>query len=216
LQNPETTSKEIDFMKIGIIGTGFVGVNLGKALAAKGHQIVYGVRDLNSPKVLSALVETGSNAKAGNVQEAANAEMVALAVPWAGVEDVVSEVGNWQGKLVIDATNRFATPSDSAGSAGQDLARMAAGARVVKAFNTIGAEHYLNPVIGGETASMFICGDDTDAKSKVAELIEELGFAVVDCGPLSAAALTENLAKLWVHLARTSTGRNIAFKLLRG
>jgi predicted dinucleotide-binding enzyme len=63
---------------------------------------------------------------------------------------------------------------------------------------------------------MLICGGDGDAKSVVAGLAEQLGFEVIDAGPLSAAGMLEGLAKLWVHLAYQVIGnRNIAFKLLR-
>ncbi len=204
-------------MKIGIIGAGFVGENLAKALTAKDYQVIFGVRDQHSPKVQEAQAAFGPKVQFVSVKEAATADMIALAIPWGGVEQVVAQVGGWQGKIVIDMTNRFGpTPPDSAGSAGQDLARLAQGARVIKAFNTIGAEHYSNPNIDGEKAALFICGDDAEAKTAVSDLINQLGFEVVDAGPLSAAAHTENLAKFWVHLARNVIGRDFAFKLLKG
>jgi predicted dinucleotide-binding enzyme len=205
-------------MEIGIIGAGFVGENLAKALSAKGHDVIFGVRNQHSPKVEEARAALGPKVRFVSVKEAAAAsDMVALTIPWSAVEDVVAHVGDWQGKIVIDAINRFGpNPPDSAGSAGQDLARLAQGARVVKAFNTIGAEHYNNSVIGGEKVDLYICGDDAEAKAAVGQLASELGFEVVDVGPLSAATHTENFAKFWVHLARNVTGRDVAFKLLRG
>ena len=96
------------------------------------------------------------------------------------------------------------------------MARWAAGAKVVKAFNTIGAQHMANPRFGGQSASMFICGDDAAAKKTVATLAEALGFEPVDAGPLTQARLLEPLAMLWISMAYAyGHGANIAFRLLR-
>jgi predicted dinucleotide-binding enzyme len=89
------------------------------------------------------------------------------------------------------------------------------GAHVVKAFNTIGAEHYLNPKVDGQTASMFICGDDSTAKSQIGQLVTDIGFDLVDAGPLANAVYVESMAKLWIYLMRSGYSRNIAFKLLK-
>jgi predicted dinucleotide-binding enzyme len=126
----------------------------------------------------------------------------------------VTEGGDWRGKILIDPTNRFG-PSASGKSAAEDLATLT-GARVVKAFNTIGAEHYLDPKFAGDAATMLVAGDDAEAKRVVSELATQIGFDVVDAGPLAAAVHLENLAGVWVHLAfRTPLGRDIAFRLLR-
>src|SRR5262249_48773928 len=98
-----------------------------------------------------------------------------------------------------------------------EVARWAPGARVVKAFNTIGAQHMTDPRVGGERASMFLCGDDADARRIVAQLAETLGFEPVDAGPLRQARLLEPLALLWISLAYAhGQGPDIAFKLRRG
>jgi 8-hydroxy-5-deazaflavin:NADPH oxidoreductase len=124
--------------------------------------------------------------------------------------------------FIIICTNPLA--SDLSGlvvgtnnSAGEEVAGWARGAKVVKAFNTIGAPNFPNPRFGAEAASMFICGDDAAAKSAVGKLAAEQGFDVVDAGPLSASRWLEPLAMLWIHLAFKQglgpTGH--AFKLLR-
>jgi len=203
-------------MNIGIIGAGNVGGSLGRLLAAKGHQVMFGVRDIQ--KVQSLLAEAGANAKAGTVGDAvAFGEAVILAVRPDSLHEIVSEGGDWTGKIVIDAMNRFTPPpADTAGSVAEDVARLIPGAKVVKAFNTIGAENYGQPQFGSQAATMLICGDDPDAKSVVAGLAEQFGFEVIDAGHLSAASMLEGLAKLWVHLAYQVMGnRHIAFKLLR-
>jgi NADPH-dependent F420 reductase len=209
-------------MKIAIIGAGNVGSTLGKGWAGKGHAVVFGVRDPGNAKVQAAVKATGGAARAARVKEAAaEAEVVVLATPWGAAQDAISAAGNLSGKIVIDATNPL--KPDLSGlaigyttSAGEEVARWAAGAKVVKAFNTTGAGNMANPRFGGESASMFICGDDAAAKKTVASLAEALGFQAVDAGPLSQARLLEPLAMLWISMAYAfGQGPNIAFRLLR-
>lgn len=203
-------------MKIGVIGSGRVGGTLGSGWAAKGHEVVFGSRDPQSRKMASLVASAGPNARAASNQEALDfAEVVILAVPGTSVEATVKSLHGWQGKIVLDTTNRFAPlPPSSAGSGGQDLARWS-GARVVKAFNTIGSESMIDPDFGDQQPSMFYCGDDSGAKKAIAQLAQQAGFDPIDAGPLSNAVLLEKLAELWVHLAmHGSHGRGVAFKLL--
>jgi 8-hydroxy-5-deazaflavin:NADPH oxidoreductase len=96
------------------------------------------------------------------------------------------------------------------------VAAWATGAKVVKAFNTIGAVHMADPRFAGQRASMFLCGDNAEAKSKIGQLATELEFDPVDCGPLRQARLLEPLAMLWISMALVyGSGPNIAFALLR-
>jgi predicted dinucleotide-binding enzyme len=86
---------------------------------------------------------------------------------------------------------------------------------VVKAFNTLGAEHLANPVIGGVTADLFIAGDEASAKQTATDLGKQLGFNVIDLGPLRNARVLEHIAIAWIHLAmKGGMGRSIAFKVL--
>jgi 8-hydroxy-5-deazaflavin:NADPH oxidoreductase len=209
-------------MRIGIIGTGNVGSALGKGWAAKGHAVVFGVRSPGEAKAQAAVKAAGGATRAASVKDAAaDAEVVVLATPWGATQDAIKAAGSLSGKIVIDATNPL--KADLSGlavgyttSAGEEVARWATGAKVVKAFNTTGAGNMANPRFGGEAASMFICGDDAAAKKTVASLAEALGFEAVDAGPLSQARLLEPLAMLWISMAYAfGHGPNIAFKLLR-
>ncbi len=209
-------------MKIGIIGTGTVGGTLGKAWAAAGHDVVFGSREPQSGKVRNLLQETGGKARAGSVEEAvASAEVVVLAVPWSAAQKTLRAAGDLDGKVLVDVTNPLAPGMDglSVGpdtSGGEKVAGWAPGARVVKAFNSTGAENMADPGYGDQRATMFFCGDDADAKGVVAGLGEAIGFEMVDAGPLSNARLLEYLTTLWLQLAiKQGLGRGIAFKLLR-
>lgn len=203
--------------KIAIIGAGEVGVTLGKALAAKGHTIVFGVRDPNSEKARAALAALRDKAVVTNIPDAvAFADLIVLALPWPAAGEVAQSLAApLSGKIVIDITNRFNPPPGSGPSAAEDLARLMPGAKIVKGFNTIGAKHFLDPLFGGKPATMFLCGDDAEAVTFVGWLAGDLGFEVVEAGPLGNAGMLESLAKLWVTLARSGLGRDIAFRLVK-
>ena len=209
-------------MRIAIIGAGNVGGTLGKRWAAKDHEVAFGVRRPNDANVQALLTAAGKGARAASVKDAVTgAEVVVLATPWSAAEAALKEAGDLGGKVVVDATNPLKTDRSGLAighstSAAEQVAGWAAGARVVKAFNTIGAAHMADPRFGTQRASMFICGDDASAKATVARLAGELGFDPVDCGPLAQARLLEPLAMLWISLAYAyGAGPNIGFALLR-
>lgn len=201
-------------MKIGIIGAGNIGGNLGRRFAAGGHEVRFGVRD---PKKLDGLVkECGPRTSAGDVASAVQfGEVVVLAVPWASVDDVLEAAGDFGGRVLVDTTNAIKWEDGPVpaldSSAAQVVASKAAGARVVKAWNTIGAEHILEPSRAGVPATLYVCSDDADGKTTVVHLGKELGFRPVDLGPLRNARLAEHIALAWIHLAmKSGMGRNIS------
>jgi NADPH-dependent F420 reductase len=208
-------------MKIAIIGTGNVGSALGKGWASQGYTVLFGTRQPESEKVQTLLAEIGAGGTAVSISTAIQqADIIVLATPWNAASDVAHAVSNWQGKIVIDATNPIAPGFQLAvghtTSAAEQLATFLPGATVVKAFNSTGAENMADPLYDGEPTTMFICGDDADAKATVTELAEALGFDVADVGGLEAARFVEPLALVWINLAiKQGLGRNIAFKLVR-
>jgi 8-hydroxy-5-deazaflavin:NADPH oxidoreductase len=199
-------------MKIGILGAGVVGQSFARALVPHGHSIILSSRTPDSPGMQQIGQAVG--AQVGTVADTiAFGDTIAVALRWDAVPQVMRQ-GDWSGKVIIDMTNRFG--GEYSQSAAQDMAELAPGGHVVKAFNTIGAEHYLNPVFDGRAATLFIAGDNPEAKRVVQDLAEQMGFEVIDAGDLAISAHLEALAAFWVHLAyRTSQGRNVAFKLLR-
>ena len=165
------------------------------------------------------LAEVGAGGTAVTIPDAIQqADIVVLATPWNVVSQVTETITDWQGKIVIDATNPIAPGLQLAvghtTSAAEQLATHLPGAHVVKAFNTTGAENMLDPLYDGEPITMFICGDDEDAKTTVTELAEALGFEVADVGGLETARLIEPMALVWINLAvRQGLGRTIALTL---
>ncbi len=210
-------------MKIGILGAGNMGGTLGRLWSELGHEICFGLRDIESDKAQRARSAMGKQARCGSAADAAEfADAVLIAVPWEATQQVLTPLAQLlAGKVLIDCTNPI--KPDLSGlavghttSAAEEIARWAPGARVVKAFNTVGANTLEDARYGDHSASMFICGDDETAKSLVAQLADEIGFEVIDAGPLVEARYLEPLALLWIHLAiRGKFGSKIAVKLLR-
>lgn len=209
-------------MKLAILGAGSVGSTLGRAWAKQGHTVIFGVRDVNAPKIQTLLTEVGANAQAATLAEAATqAEVVVLTVTWDAMPDVVEAIGSLDGKVLLDCTNPLvANQLDAAlnltRSGGEQVAAWFPGAKVVKIFNQIGWETMSNPQYGTEVATMFYAGDDADTKQIAAQLATELGFEAIDAGTLQASNFLESLAVFWGQLAYgQGMGRDIAWRLLK-
>ncbi len=207
-------------MKIAIIGTGRLGSTLGKIWAEKGHMIMFGSQD--PQKAIKLANSIGFNATGGTYEEASKfSEIIILAVPWSGAKESIKKAGDLKDKIIVDSTTTAAphlggplivpTPS-----AAEKVAKWAVGAKVIKAVHTIGVDSLTKLQFGSQQASLFVCGDYLDAKSKLKQLGLDLGFEVIDVGPLTNARLIEPLAMLWIELAyNQGMGTDITFKLLR-
>jgi predicted dinucleotide-binding enzyme len=207
-------------IKIGTIGTGRMAENLGRLWAVKGHQLFFGSRD---PQKARMLAERASpNASGGTHSEAVAFGDVLLCTPWTAAEETLKDLGSLDGRILIDITNPIkATDAgmqlahDCTISFAEQIAAWVPGAKVVKAFNSIYFQNLEQPQYGSENASAFYCGDYEQAKAVVAQLSRDIGFAPVDCGPLTNARLLEPLAVLWMQLAFSTHGSDIAFKLFK-
>ena len=207
---------------IAILGAGNVGGGLARVWAAAGHDVTFGLPNPQSDKAQAAVKALGGKARAATNKDAvASAQVVALCVPWPQAEAAIRTSGSLSGKILIDCTNPLAPDLSglsigTSTSAGEQVAAWASGAKVVKAFNTIGAANFGNAQFGSQKADGYYCGDDASAKAAVRELVAAAGFDPVDVGPLRNARLLEPLAMLWIDLAvNQRQGINHAFKLLR-
>lgn len=212
-------------MRIGILGTGDVGKALGAAFLALGHDVKMGAREATNDKAAAWVKSAGARASAGTFADAAEfGEIVVLASLGVANQQVIAAAGpdRLRGKVLIDATNPldFSTgaPRLAIGhtdSGGEEAQRLAPGAHVVKAFNTVGNALMFRPELPGGPPDMFICGDDEGAKKKVAGLLADFGWGVVDLGGIEASRYLEPMCMTWVvHGLRTNTWMH-AFKLLR-
>ncbi|GAA4578772.1 NAD(P)-binding domain-containing protein [Micromonospora coerulea] len=177
-------------MKIGIVGSGHIGGTLTRRLQALGHDVT--VTNSRGPQSLTELAaETG--ATAGTLEEAVQgAELVVVAVPVKAVPTLTAEL--FDGKLVVDADNYYperdgdiAELLDRSLSSSRWTAEHLKGARVVKAFNNIQAQHLMEKGTSAgspDRIALPVAGDDAQAKQVVMELVEELGFDPVDAGTL--------------------------------
>jgi 8-hydroxy-5-deazaflavin:NADPH oxidoreductase len=204
-------------MRMGIIGAGRVGGTLGRLFEAQGHDVRFGVRDpdMQAPGGLP-------RSRSGPVADAAAfGDVILLAVPWDAVKDALVATGPLAGKTVIDCVNPVLPDLSGLAlgtttSAGEEIAKLLPEAKVVKCFNTLGAGNFAKPEFGDQHASMLFAGDNAGAKLIVAELGAQLGFDMIDAGPLSQSRWLEAMAILWITMAYKYGGsERSAFKLLR-
>jgi predicted dinucleotide-binding enzyme len=205
---------------ITILGAGNVGMSLARAFVAKGESIVFGVPDPD--KYRNAVAALGPAASIGSTAAAvAASDLVILATPYSAALSVAGSVPDWANRILVDATNPLAPglaglSVGTTTSGAEEIAKAARGARVVKAFNTTGAENMADSHYAGGAVFMPVCGDDAAARNRVITLATLIGFDAVDLGELKAARYLEPFAMTWIHMAiRLGHGRNFAFARLR-
>ena len=181
-----------DDNRIGIIGAGRLGQAMARTALRAGRSVI--IANSRGPESLGSVVSTlGDGVSAGTVAEASAAGIVVVAVPWARVREAV-EALTWNGQVVVDATNNF-EPSDLDGrTSSEQVADLVAGARVVKAANTLGADVLAaDPHESGGRRVIFISGDDAGAKSEVTALFEDAGFSAIDLGDLALGGAMQQI-----------------------
>src|SRR5579871_3389594 len=191
---------------IAVVGTGFIGGTLGRALAASGHAVRFGSRHPGADDVAG-----GSPATVTTVGEAiAGADVVIIAVPGGAVAELGSEhTEALAGKLVIDATNRMGEAVVNSRSSLPSTVRYA------RAFNTLGGENMADPVFADGQADMFFSAPEAD-RGVVEEIVAGVGLRPVYVGA-DEEGVVDGLFLLWVALAmKQGRGRRLALRLLEG
>ena len=209
-RNGRRSSSEILKMRIVMIGAGSVGGGLGAAFSAVGHEVLFGVRDPESQKTKMALDACPGATATSFAKAVDGADVVAFALRWDAAAAAIVELPSLAGLIVIDAMNRF--DGDPTRSTTHDLVDLLPGAKLVKAFNTIGFEN-LTTARGRQTpAAMFVAGDDPDAKRVAMDLAAQIGFSPEDAGGLANAKPLEMMVRVWLVLAQTH-GRGVGFAI---
>jgi 8-hydroxy-5-deazaflavin:NADPH oxidoreductase len=212
-------------MRIGIIGSGNVSKTLAAGLIGNGHEVMLGTRDTS--KLREWLEEAGPRAKAGTFTEVSHyGDIVFISVAGHAALEAVNLAGSegFRGKTVIDLTNPLdfsngLPPGFTAtigNSLGEQVQKALPEARVVKAFNSIGAAIMVNPRFGADTATLFIAGNDEAAKAETTSLAKEFGWDVEDLGGIDQGFFLEAFASLWINYGFKHNNWTHAFKFLKG
>ena len=163
------------------------------------------------------MARTGGHPRHGGL-----GEVVFFAVPFGALDDVVKTAGEvLEGKTVVDVTNALDANMNLAvgftTSGAEELQKKLPKSRVVKAFNTVFAQHMDTGKLGDQRLTAFVASDDAGAKTTVLGLARDIGFDAVDAGPLKNARLLEPLAYFNIQLGYVlGMGTQIGFKLLHG
>ncbi|HIF30294.1 MAG TPA: F420-dependent NADP oxidoreductase [Planctomycetaceae bacterium] len=208
-------------VKIGVLGTGFVGGTLGRRWAEAGHQVWFGSRDPDGDKAQTLLANCPANTRVTSwIDAVEQADVILLALPWSSVEDILKQLdGALDGKILIDCVNPLNSTFSGlelgfTSSAAEEIAQWAPRSRVVKAFNTLSAAVMADPMFDGVKAAVFYCGDDAPALEVVGQLANDLDFDAIVAGPLQNARYLEPFSMLYIHLAMNGWGSQCAFQVL--
>lgn len=214
-------------MKIGIIGSGTVGQVLAKAFSDEGNEVMLGTRNVEKPEVVKFKADNPSIATGNFEKTATFGELLVLATGGAVTEEAIKLAGasNFSGKIVIDTTNPIAKEPPVNGvlkyfttlddSLMERIQKWLPDAKLVKAFNSVGNGLMYRPGFKGGPPTMFICGNDEEAKKKVSGILRSFGWEAEDMGKVEAARAIEPLCMLWCIPSFISKQRIHAFKLLK-
>jgi predicted dinucleotide-binding enzyme len=208
-------------MHVTIIGTGNMARGIGSRVLAGGHDLTVVGKDSERADAVVADIGGEGSVKTAVSGDPVEGDVVVLAVYYPDARAAVEQYGDQlAGKVVVDITNPvnetfddLVVPPD--GSATQELASLAAGARLVKAFNTTFANTLTGGEVAGHQLDVLIAGDDDDAKATVATLARDGGLNPIDTGPQKRARELEALGLLHIGLQNNlGTGFSSAVKII--
>ncbi len=214
-------------MNIGILGTGMVGEALGSKFIQLGHRVKMGSRTANNEAAGKWAKSSGPSASQGTFADAVQfGEMVFICLKGAVFLDVAKMLpaGSLDGKTLVDVSNPLdfshgMPPSLSicnTNSLGEEVQKAAPAAKVVKTLNIVNCEVMVAPAKGGNP-TMFLCGNDAAAKTKVTDLLKSMGWNdIIDLGDISKSRGTEMLLRIWLNLFGLFGNPNFGFKVTRG
>jgi predicted dinucleotide-binding enzyme len=212
-------------MKIGILGTGMVGEALGTKLVTLGHKVMMGSRTETNETAAKWVGKNGAAASQGTFASAAAfGSLVFLCTKGeVSLEVAKSTAPSMGGKILVDVSNPLdfshgMPPSlliSNTTSLGEEIQKAVPAAKVVKTLHIVNCEVMVEPAKAGGEPTMFVSGNDGDAKAQVVSLLKELGWRdIIDLGDITTARTTEMLVPLWVSLFNNSGNPRFAFKVI--
>lgn len=211
-----------DVGTVAVIGTGDMGDSLGPRFAGLGYRVIYGSRNPESEKVRALVEMTGEHSSATTQMQAAQgADIVLLLVPWPAMETVAQNLGDMDGKIIIDVSMPFQQGDDGypqhllETSSAQMIQNWNPGAKVVKAFATMGSQLIDDPTVEGGMVSIPVASDHRDAKEKVASIISDMELDPVDFGPLRMARAIEIMQMIYMIPLLQNRAQNWEFYFRR-
>jgi predicted dinucleotide-binding enzyme len=212
--------------KIAVLGSGIVGEVLANGFLQHGYEVMRGSRD--PVKLTEWKSKAGNKASTGTFEQAATyGDIIILSVKGGAAETLVKglSVKSTSGKTIIDTTNPIADVPPSNGVLGfftslndslmERLQKIAPGANFVKAFSCVGNALMVNPQLPGGEPTMFICGNNEQAKAQVKKILTQFGWETEDMGKAESARAIEPLCMLWCIPGFLRNDWNHAFKLLK-
>jgi predicted dinucleotide-binding enzyme len=205
-------------MKIGVLGTGDVGQTIARKMVSLGHDVFMGSRTPTNEKALGFAEETGG--KGGIFADAIrHGEWIFVCVDGAYTIEVLKTAGPdaLDGKVVIDISNLPVPDSSEKGSLGLTVQQTFPKARVVKTLNCVSAELMTDPAKLPGDHTVFVSGDDAQAKGEVVELLDSFGWtSIVDLGGIASARGPEHFTVLWVEIYKALGITDFNFAFIRG
>jgi predicted dinucleotide-binding enzyme len=200
---------------IAVLGAGNIGRTLGKKWNTAGHRVRFAVNDPAGKNAQALRTELGDQVVIGTIEDAlqGNPDVILISLPGGAVEPTVRKyAAQFNGRIIIDAANRIGKDTLHNLAPFQQYTPQAL---YYRAFNTLGWENFAEPDFNGVQADLFYCGVDGDARTKVEQLISDVGLRPVYLGGVERLGVLDALASLWFTLALgQNKGRHLAFKVL--
>lgn len=214
-------------MQIGILGTGMVGNTIGKKLIELGHEVKMGSRTADNEKAAAFVKDNGNRASQGTFEDAAKyGEVNFLCTKGDATLDILkmAKPESFNGKILVDVSNpldfsKGMPPSlfiSNTDSLGEQVQAALKDAFVVKSLNIVNCEVMVNPKKTRGESTMFVCGNNADAKETVQFILKQFGWAdIIDLGNITNARGMEMMLPIWLRIFMATGNGYIGFKIVR-
>ena len=214
-------------MKVGVLGTGMVGATLGSKLIQLGHEVKMGSRSANNESAVQWAKQNGAHASNGTFGDAAAfGEIVFNCTAGSTSLAAITSAGasNLKGKVLVDVANPLDFSKGmpptltvcNTDSLGEQIQRAFSNVKVVKALNTMNCRVMVEPALVPGEHDVFVCGNDPQAKARVAEILKSFGWkSIIDLGDITAARGMEMLLPVWLRLMGLFQSPDFNFKIAR-